>query len=68
MLNFIINKVKHPKTNHQTWKKEINVSSEFENLLNHILKIDEIAHADSNHIEHEEKLEHLYIVSVFYKI
>ncbi|MGF7193299.1 FUSC family protein [Staphylococcus pasteuri] len=56
MLNFIINKVKHPKTNHQTWKKEINVSSEFENLLNHILKIDEIAHADSNHIEHEAKI------------
>ena len=55
MLDFIIDKIRHPSSNHQTWKK-VDVSPEFENLISHILKIDEIAHADSEHLEHEANI------------
>lgn len=56
MLDFIIDKISHPSSNGKTWRKEVDVSPEFENLISHILKIDEIAHANSEHLEHEANI------------
>ncbi|MEJ7189053.1 FUSC family protein [Staphylococcus warneri] len=56
MLDFIIDKISHPSSNGKTWRKEVDVSQEFENLISHILKIDEIAHANSEHLEHEANI------------
>ncbi|MCE5090250.1 FUSC family protein [Staphylococcus devriesei] len=42
-----------PSANREKWTKEVSVDAEFDNLLQYILKIDEIANLGSNQIEHE---------------
>ncbi|GGG92776.1 FUSC family protein [Staphylococcus pragensis] len=37
----------------ENWTKEVHVNDEFDNLLQHILKIDEIANLNANQIEHQ---------------
>ncbi|MCE3399390.1 FUSC family protein, partial [Staphylococcus aureus] len=52
MMDHIYNGIQQPRTS-RPWTKPVDVPSEFENLLNHILKIDEMVHANDNQIEHE---------------
>ncbi|MBW4836169.1 MAG: FUSC family protein [Staphylococcaceae bacterium] len=52
MMDYIYNGIQQPRTS-RPWTKPVDVPSEFENLLNHILKIDEMVHANDNQIEHE---------------
>ena len=42
-----------PSANREKWTKEVHVDEEFDNLLQYVLKIDEIANLGSNQIEHE---------------
>lgn len=56
MMSFVVNKFQGLDGNHQTWHKEVNVAPEFNNLLSYILKMDEILHADSEHLEHEASI------------
>ncbi|BGE81562.1 FUSC family protein [Staphylococcus petrasii] len=40
----------------ESWTKEVHVNEDFDNLMQHILKIDEIANLDSHRIEHEAQV------------
>ncbi|MCJ1667316.1 FUSC family protein [Staphylococcus sp. NRL 19/737] len=40
----------------ENWTKEVHVSEDFDNLMQYILKIDEIANLDSSRIEHEAQV------------
>ncbi|WP_251352162.1 FUSC family protein, partial [Staphylococcus aureus] len=53
MMDYIIQQIRHPKQQLDYWRKEVTVTNDFENLFNHILKIDEIANANSERIEYE---------------
>lgn len=56
MMDYIIKKVKKEDLSENVWGKEIDVIPQFDGLLHHILKIDEMIHADSHRIEHEAEI------------
>ena len=68
MMDHIIAQLDNSDENVRYWRKEVTVSEEFQNLFNHILKIDEMVHANEARIAYEATCENLYIVSVFIKI
>lgn len=53
MMDYITQQLSNPNQQMDYWRKEVTVTNDFENLFNHILKIDEIAHANSERIEYE---------------
>ena len=52
MMDYIIKNVRYPQQL-RPWTKTVDVAPEFQNLMNHILKIDEMIHANEHHIEYE---------------
>lgn len=52
MMDHIIKNVRQPKQR-RPWTKTVDVDSDFKNLMDHILKIDEMIHANDNQIEYE---------------
>lgn len=53
MMDHIINSVQQPKQQYRPWSKVVDVAPEFQNLMDHILKIDEMIHANDNQIKYE---------------
>lgn len=53
MMDVTIRNAYRPTGAREKWTKEVNVHDDFDNLLQYILKIDEITNLDSNQIEHE---------------
>ena len=52
MMDHIIKSVQQPKQ-YRPWSKVVDVAPEFQNLMDHILKIDEMIHANDNQIKYE---------------
>lgn len=67
MLDFIIDKISHPSSNGKTWRKEVDVSPEFENLISHILKLTKLLMQTLNILNMRQTFENHYTVNVFYK-
>ena len=55
MLDFIIDKISHPSSNGKTWKRS-RCEPRIRKLNQSYIKIDEIAHANSEHLEHEANI------------
>lgn len=53
MMDHIIAQLDNSDENVRYWRKEVTVSEEFQNLFNHILKIDEMVHANEARIAYE---------------
>ncbi len=53
MMDHIIAQLDNSDENVRYWRKEVTVTEEFQNLFNHILKIDEMAHANEARIAYE---------------
>ena len=53
MMDHIIKNVQQPKQQYRPWSKVVDVAPEFQNLMDHILKIDEMIHANDNQIKYE---------------
>lgn len=53
MIDYIINREQNPTSKQKYWRKEVNVDPAFDNLMNHILKLDETLQANDTQIEHE---------------
>ncbi|HDM0741742.1 TPA: FUSC family protein [Staphylococcus aureus] len=53
MMDHIIAQLDNSEENVRYWRKEVTVTEEFQNLFNHILKIDEMVHANEARIAYE---------------
>ncbi|HGF0353617.1 TPA: FUSC family protein [Staphylococcus aureus] len=53
MMDHIIAQLDNSNENVRYWRKEVTVTEEFQNLFNHILKIDEMVHANEARIAYE---------------
>ncbi|HHW9402190.1 TPA: FUSC family protein [Staphylococcus aureus] len=53
MMDHIIAQLDNSDENVRYWRKEVTVTEEFQNLFNHILKIDEMVHANEARIAYE---------------
>ncbi len=53
MIDNIIAQLDNSDENVRYWRKEVTVTEEFQNLLDHILKIDEMVHANEARIAYE---------------
>lgn len=53
MMDYIIAQLDNSEENVRYWRKEVTVTEEFQNLFNHILKIDEMVHANEARIAYE---------------
>ncbi|HCZ7107535.1 TPA: FUSC family protein [Staphylococcus aureus] len=53
MMDHIIAQLDNSEENVRYWRKEVTVTEEFQNLFNHIMKIDEMVHANEARIAYE---------------
>lgn len=53
MMDHIIAQLDNSEENVRYWRKEVTVTEKFQNLFNHILKIDEMVHANEARIAYE---------------
>lgn len=53
MATYISNMVTNKGENNTLWRKEVDVSHVYQNLIDYIFRVDEIIHADDEKIEHE---------------
>ncbi|HEI7517049.1 TPA: FUSC family protein [Staphylococcus aureus] len=56
MMDHIITQRDDRNKNVRYWRKEVTVTEEFQNLFNHILKIDEMVHANEARIAYEAEM------------
>lgn len=66
MLRYVMHIEQQPLV--KSGQKEVHVDEAFDDLLQYILKIDEITNLDSSQIEHEEVFVNRYIVNVSFII
>ena len=68
MMDVAIRNAYRTTASREKWTKEVHVDEAFDDLLQYILKIDEITNLDSSQIEHEQVFVNRYIVNVSFII